>query len=134
MNDKAWASILILSAVALSFGIFLHAWMQPAPIYDGIIFESLVVQGHSWAAGNANITLTVWNNRAKSMSVAKVLVDDVAASNVTYGPAFSGPAHTLSEGASGTITITQQFSSGFNYKFEVISATGDWDIYAATAP
>jgi len=133
MNDKAWASILILSAVALSFGFAFYAWMQPPPVFDGMEYESLDVQGHSWAAGNVNITLTVWNNGGRSVSVERVLVDDVAASNVTYGPAFSGPENTLSKGATGTITITQQFSSGIKYKFTVISAH-DWDIYAATAP
>jgi hypothetical protein len=132
MNERGWALIYILSVVALFFGILLYLWMQPPIVFFPRPTEPLVVTGHSWAAGNANITLTVMNNGTRSASVKAVLVDDVAVSDVTYGPAFSGTANTLSEGATGTITITQQFSSGIKYEF--IVASSDGYRYVATAP
>ena len=112
----------------------MYLWMQPPfdPTSNGT--ESLVVKGHSWAAGNVNITLTVWNFGTRCVSVKEVLVDDVVASNVTYGPAFSGTANTLRVGETGTITITQQFSSGIKYVFHMISTSGNSYPYVTTAP
>jgi hypothetical protein len=110
-----------------------------------MITEELKVREHSWAADKANITLTAMNTGTCNVSVEKIRVcaadsnitdvaeTDVAPSNVTYGPAFSGTAHTLLPRETGTITITYQFSSGIKYELTMVSATGNSYTYVTTA-
>ena len=136
MNVKRLFLVCILSTVALFLGILLYALMCPPLPFDGAAHqtEELRVQSHTWATNCTSITLTVRNLGTVSLSVEKVLVNDVVASNVTYCPASSGTASMLLPGEPGTITITQQFSSGIKYVFDIISARGHLYDYVTTAP
>jgi hypothetical protein len=138
MNVKRLFLVCILSTAALLFLILLHAGLNPSPLlHDHYPTEDLIVRSHTWATNCTSITLTVKNTGTASASVEKELVNDVVASNVTYGSGFSGTANALSAGETGTITITQQFSPGIKYGFDMISASGNSyppNAYVTTAP
>jgi signal peptidase I len=133
---------IIILAAALFLGFIIYLAIQPPLDFSPIITRGkLEVQSHTWAINCTSITLTIKNTGTGSVSVEKILVyaagsnvTDVVASNVTYGPAFSETANTLSAGETGTITITQQFSSGIQYVFHVISTSGNSYPYVTTAP
>jgi archaellum component FlaF (FlaF/FlaG flagellin family) len=126
---------IIILAAALFLGFIIYLAIQPPLDFSPIITRGkLEVQSHTWAINCTSITLTVENTGTASVSVERVLVDDVVASNVTYGPAFSGTANMLLPGETGTITMTQQFSSGIQYVFYLISTIGNSYPYVATAP
>jgi len=117
---------IILIAVTVAVSIAVAAWMG-ALTFTFMKTEELKVQGHTWGSGQ--ITLTVKNTGTGALTVDEARVNDVAAT-ATFDP---DPC-TLQPGDTGTVTITQTFTSGVKYEFAVLTATGNKYTYVATAP
>jgi flagellin-like protein len=127
---------IILIAVTVALSIAVAAWMG-ALTFSFTNTEQITYTGYTWAAGDKNVTLTVQNTGASTLSIANVEVDRSTATNVKIGGATwtYGTSVQLTKGRTTTIVIAQTFTSGVQYNFMVVTARGNqFGPYALTAP
>jgi len=69
-----------------------------------------------------NATISVMNVGLYTFSISEVWVDDVTKPVLATGGSLTGSGpYDLDPGESGTITIRLSWTSGINYRFEVIT-------------
>jgi flagellin-like protein len=127
---------IILIAVTVAVSIAVAAWMG-ALTFSFTKTEQITYTGYTWAAADKNVTLTVENTGASTLSIANVEVDGSTATNVKInGAAWTyGGTVQLTKGSSATIVITQTFVSGTQYNFMVVTAKGNqFGPYTLAAP
>jgi hypothetical protein len=99
--------------------------------------EQITYTGYMWGTGDKNVTLTVENTGASTLSIENVEVDGSTATNVKINGATwaYGTSVQLTIGSSVTIVITQNFVSGYQYNFMIVTARGNqFGPYTLTAP
>jgi len=119
---------IILIAVTVAVSIAVAAWMG-ALTFTFMKTEELKITGVTWQTGNATISVT--NTGANALTISSVTVDDVA-KTPTYGGSI-GSDGSLAKGASGTITVSFSWTSGYKYTFAVLTTSGNKYTYTTTA-
>jgi len=120
---------IILIAVTVAVSIAVAAWMG-ALTFTFMKTEELKITGVTFQTGNATITVT--NTGANTYTVSGVTIDDVSATVLVWGGSFAAD-HSLAKGASGTITISHSWTSGYKYTYAVLTTTGNKYTYTTTA-
>ena len=119
---------IILIAVTVAVSIAVAAWMG-ALTFTFMKTEELKITGVTFQTGNATISVT--NTGANALTVSSVTVDDVAKTPI-YGGSFASD-NSLAKGASGTLTVSFSWISGYKYTFAVLTTSGNKYAYTTTA-
>ncbi len=129
-NKKALSPVvaaIILIAVTVAVSIAVAAWMG-ALTFTFMSTEQVEVQGCTFNAGNANVTLTVQNTGTADLTINKYKVG--VSGTVTSLPT---PVEVL-QGQTGSVTIPLAWTTGTTYDLYVVTSTGKQFPYRATAP
>jgi hypothetical protein len=105
-------------------------WDEVSMTYDFMKTEELRITSVTFPS-NTTVTIACSNTGADTLTVSSVTVDDVA-KTPTYGGSFASD-HSLAKGASGTLTVSFSWTSGYKYTFAVLTASGNKFIYTTTA-
>lgn len=121
---------IILIAVTVAVSIAVAAWMG-ALTFTFMKSEELKITSVTFPAGPPKqVVLNVKNTGADTLTISSVTIDDVTSSH-TAGGGFSG--NDLAKGASGTLTLTFNWTSGHKYTFAVLTEGGNKYTYTTTA-
>ena len=123
---------IILIAVTVAVSIAVAAWMG-ALTFTFMKTEELKITGITWNAGSANATIAISNTGANTISLSAFQVDDVAASVLATTVVTGSGPYDLAKGASGTITVSLSWTSGYKYTFAILTTTGNKFTYTTTA-
>jgi hypothetical protein len=145
--DPLWTVVLYIKnpivieiaqvPVAVTITVFTENHMYFVAASNDITFpfmktEELKIISATFNSGPPKTAvLSVTNTGANSLTVSSLTVDDVSYTP-TYGGSF-GSDHSLAKGASGTLTITWNWTSGYKYTFGVLTTTGNKYTYTTTA-
>ncbi|MBN1244770.1 hypothetical protein JXA31_04175 [Candidatus Bathyarchaeota archaeon] len=132
-NAKALSPVvasIILIAVTVAVSIAVAAWMGALTV--GFMGSSSVTINDAAFSGGNTIVLTMKNTGTKSVTIDYVKINSVSQTSI----AWSGSNSTLVAGEIGkTVTITQTYTDGNPYKFDLIDSSGQVvGSYQATAP
>jgi len=118
---------IILIAVTVAVSIAVAAWMG-ALTFTFMGTEQLEIQGCSFNAGNANITLSVQNTGTADLTVSKYKIG-------TSGTITNLPQEVaVAQGDSESVPVPLAWSSGTTYDIYLVTSTGKQFPYRATAP
>jgi len=118
---------IILIAVTVAVSIAVAAWMG-ALTFTFMGTEQLEIQGCSFNAGNANISLSVQNTGTSDLTVSKYKIG-------TSGTITNLPQEVaVAQGDSESVTVPLIWSSGTTYDIYLVTSTGKQFPYRATAP
>jgi len=108
---------IILIAVTVAVSIAVAAWMGALTVgFMGS--SSMTVTNTTFETGNAYVTLAVKNTGTKSVTIAQIKVNNVAAT-------INGTAtFTYAAGASGNIGIASAWVAGNPYKIDLYDSSG----------
>jgi flagellin-like protein len=120
---------IILIAVTVAVSIAVAAWMG-ALTFTFMKTEELKITSVTFPT-SSTVQIAVTNTGASAFTVSSVTVDDVP-KTPTYGGSFAAD-HSLVKGASGTITIGFNWTSGYKYTFAVLTTSGNKYTYTTTA-
>lgn len=121
---------IILIAVTVAVSIAVAAWMG-ALTFTFMKTEELKITGVTFPT-NATAVIACTNTGADALTVSAVTIDDASATP-TYGGTFGTTDGSLAKGASGTITIGLDWTSGVKYTFAVLTSGGNKYTYTTTA-
>ena len=120
---------IILVAVTVAVSIAVAVWM--GALSTGFMqTEQLTITSATFGTGN--VTLSVSNTGTSSVTINQVWNGNTQVTSPDYGGSMT--TGTLVTNAQGTITITDTFSSGYNYAFKLVSSKGTTFQYTAIAP
>ena len=115
---------IILIAVTVAVSIAVAAWMG-ALTFTFMKTEELKITSVTFPQANQTV-ISVKNTGSNTLTISSVTVDDNPAT-ITSG------AGDLLKGASGTVTIDFDWTSGYKYTFAVLTAGGNKYTYTTTA-
>jgi len=131
-NAKALSPVvasIILIAVTVAVSIAVAAWMGALTVgFMGS--SSLTITNVTFVTGGASIQLNVKNTGTNTVTIASVKVNNAVAStwNIANGT-------SISAGDTALLTITQAWTAGNPYKFDLYDGSGQVvGSYQATGP
>lgn len=120
---------IILIAVTVAVSIAVAAWMG-ALTFTFMKTEELKITSITFQTGNATIHVT--NTGSDSLTASSVTIDDASATILAWGGSFATD-HSLAKGATGTITISHSWTSGYKYTYAILTTQGNKYTYTTTA-
>ena len=122
---------IILIAVTVAVSIAVAAWMGALTVgFMGS--SSLNINDASFPSAN-QIILAVKNTGTKTVTVASIKVNNVAVT--TWTTDATGGSTSLAPGDNFNVTLTQAWTAGNPYKFDLYDGSGQVvGSYQATAP
>jgi flagellin-like protein len=133
-NAKALSPVvasIILIAVTVAVSIAVAAWMGALTV--GFMGSSSLNINEASFPAAGQITLDITNTGTKTVTIATIKVNNVAVT--TWSTDADAGSKSLAPGEGFNATLTQAWSSGYPYKFDLYDGSGQVvGSYQATAP
>jgi flagellin-like protein len=131
-NAKALSPVvasIILIAVTVAVSIAVAAWMGALTV--GFMGSSSInINNVTFVTGGASITLNVKNTGTNTVTIASIKVNNAAVATWS-----SGNSTSISAGNTAVLTLTQAWTAGNPYKFDLYDGSGQVvGSYQATGP
>ncbi len=130
-NHKALSPVIssiILIAVVVAVSIAATTWMGSISL-NFMEVDELKITDHLWASDNSYVDLTVKNLGTSSVTIGKVEVNDVTASDVMF---VSGDS-ALDAGETAVLRVIQSFTASQKYEFTIVTKSSTKFVYVATS-
>ena len=118
---------IILIAVTVAVSIAVAAWMG-ALTFTFMDTEQLEIQTATFNAGNANVTLTVYNPGTSDSTINQYRIGDDQTAATLSSPVF------IAHGGSATVTVPLAWISGVTYDIYLITSNGKLFPFRGRAP
>ncbi len=115
---------IILIAVTVAVSIAVAAWMGALTFTYTKTQELKITRVRFPSAGNVEISVT--NTGANTLPISSATVDDIAVTSADL-------PMDLAKGASGTVNLNFNWTSGYKYTFALLTVDGNKYTYTTTA-